>query len=206
VNRATGQVDQAQIVGNRHPDTDQPRDRDACGLQQRLKGLVVQSPDPVRQGEDLIIRSSGPDYAVEVCHHQRHVIAVDMNPDGVTGVGIDHHARRRLAPRASGLTGRQHQPLTDQSPGDVGDRGRRQARDPGQIHARQRSFQPDGMQNDPLVVVRRPLRIGRRQREQVLVRLGDTPPLFTSDPFEAIRHPSGFGQPQRNLTHIHPHR
>jgi hypothetical protein len=91
------------------------------------------------------------------------VVAVDVDADRQAAVGIDRQVHGRLAARALHPARFQDQAVVQQALGDVGDGRRRQARDLGQGHAGDRAVDPDGLQDDPLIVVADPLEIGARQ-------------------------------------------
>jgi hypothetical protein len=115
------------------------------------------------QGEFDFLAGPGPDRAQQVQHDHGDVVAVDIDADRQAAVGIDRQVHGRLAARALHPPGLQDQALVQQALGDVGHRRRRQAGDLGQGHAGDRAVDPDGLQDDPLIVVANPLKIGARQ-------------------------------------------
>ena len=91
------------------------------------------------------------------------MVAVDVEADGKTAVGIDHEFGRRLPACAAQAAGGQNKLILEQMAGDIGDGRGRQAGLLRQRRARHGAVHSNRVQSHPLVMIAGALKIAARK-------------------------------------------
>ncbi len=110
------------IVRKCHADADQPVTGDSCLGEQLSDRTLEESAYGLGFREGDFARRAGAHFPDEVENDDRDVVAVNIEADGETTVGIDDQLGRRLAASTAHAAGLEYQSVVEQSLGDVGDR------------------------------------------------------------------------------------
>ena len=164
--RTMRQRDLAEIVRQRDAHTQDARPIDRAITNNAVDFAPHEINDLFRHREMDFARNAAAHLAVEIECQQRQVVAIDVEPDPISAIGLDAKLHRRLSAPTPRPAGRAHEPHVGEAPGDVGDGRRGQPGLQRDLDPSGVALEPDRLKHGAQIVIARALQIGTRQRSR----------------------------------------